>query len=65
VTVPRDRRRPGLHLHQSAIPDDERSERNGIPVTTVRRTLLDLAAVLQPIDLERALERAQALRLDG
>ena len=35
----------------------------GIPVTTPARTLADLAAVLRPRDLERALERAQTMQL--
>src|SRR5206468_4058016 len=34
-----------------------------IPVTTVARTLLDLAAILPRPQLERAIERAEALRL--
>ena len=34
-----------------------------IPVTTVARTLLDLATVLRPTDLELAIEQAEALRL--
>jgi very-short-patch-repair endonuclease len=63
VTVPRDRQRPGIRLYQSAIPPDERNSREGIPVTSVPRTLLDLAAVLPPGDVERAFERAEVLRL--
>ena len=63
VTVPRDRRRPGIDLHQSAIPADERTHVENLPVTTVARTLLDLATVLRPTDLELAMEQAEALRL--
>ena len=47
----------------TTIADDERTARAGIPVTTVARTLLDLAAVLQLQELNRVLERAEALRL--
>jgi very-short-patch-repair endonuclease len=63
VTVPRDRRRAGVRAYQSAIPPDERTNRNGIPVTSVPRTLLDLAAVLPAGDVERAFDRAEAQRL--
>ena len=35
----------------------------GIPVTTVPRTLLDLAAVLTPRQLARAVNQAEILRL--
>ena len=55
--------RDGIRLHQSAIGSDERTVEAGIPVTTPARTLLDLAAVLQTHQLNRALERAEALRL--
>jgi hypothetical protein len=37
--------------------------RDGIPVTTVPRTLFDLASVLRPRQLERALNEAEVLRL--
>jgi hypothetical protein len=50
-------------VHEATLPDDERTVEAGIPVTTVARTLLDLAAVLDPHQLNRALERAEALRL--
>jgi very-short-patch-repair endonuclease len=39
------------------------TEHNGIPVTTVDRTLVDLSAVVGPIALERALEEALLKRL--
>jgi hypothetical protein len=45
------------------IPPDERKSRDGIPVTSVPRTLLDLAAVLPAGDVERAFERADVQRL--
>jgi very-short-patch-repair endonuclease len=37
--------------------------RHGIPVTTPARTLLDLTAVLEPRQLERAITEAEVLRL--
>ena len=57
--LPRD----GLILHSSHLPPDERTLLDGIPVTTVPRTLLDLAAVVTPRRLERALHEAEVLRL--
>jgi very-short-patch-repair endonuclease len=64
VTVPRRRRsRPGIEIHNSAVPLDEVTNVRGIPVTTVPRTLLDLAAVLSRRDLERAIDQAEVLRL--
>ena len=64
VTVPRRiRARENIRPHQAVVPDDEHTTHAGIPVTTVARTLLDLAAVLQPHELRRALEQAEALQL--
>ena len=53
----------GVQVHVSRLPEDERTVKDGIPVTTVPRTLLDLAAVLRPHQLERAIEQAEVLRL--
>jgi very-short-patch-repair endonuclease len=39
--------------------------RDGIPVTTPARTLLDLAGVLQRHQLQQAINEAERLRLDG
>src|SRR3954469_3980913 len=68
VTVPgaAGRRRPGLRVHRDpALGRDEVTRRHGIPVTTVARTLLDLAAISPPRALQRALdEAAVARRLD-
>jgi hypothetical protein len=55
--------RAGVRAHMASIADDERAVEAGIPVTTVARTLLDLAAILRLHELNRALERAEALRL--
>ncbi len=66
VVVPGRSRRgmPGiaLHLPRSIHPED-RAVIEGIPVTSVARTLVDLAEVLQPAELERAFEEAERLRL--
>lgn len=53
----------GIHLHYAPLADDDHARVEGIPVTSVPRTLLDLAVILTPIRLERALERSEELRL--
>ena len=64
VTIPRAiGRREGLRFHRSLLPADERTEVEGIPVTTPGRTLLDLAGVLSRPQLEQAVGRTEALRL--
>ena len=45
------------------LPADERTVRDGIPITSVPRTLLDLATVLDHDALVRALNEAEAGRL--
>lgn len=62
LTTPRKlASRPGLRIHHSLLPADEVSMIDGLPVTVVSRTLLDLAAVLTPRRLERALEECERL----
>jgi uncharacterized protein DUF559/putative AbiEi antitoxin of type IV toxin-antitoxin system len=64
VLTPRQRRsRLGLRLHHVPLRPDEITVHRAIPVTTPARTLLDLAAILDPHTLARAVERAEALRL--
>jgi very-short-patch-repair endonuclease len=64
VTAPRWRRAiPGVRGHSSLLPHDERTVHGGLPVTSVPRTLLDLAGVLRPRELERAVNEAEVLRL--
>jgi hypothetical protein len=43
--------------------DEDRAVRDGIPVTSLARTLLDLAAMLPARRLRRAIERSEELRL--
>jgi predicted transcriptional regulator of viral defense system len=63
VTAARHRRhRPGIEIHHMRLCPDEITDVDGVPVTTVTRTLIDLAAVLPRPQLDRALERAEALR---
>ena len=65
ATAPRHVRRPGITVHRATIRPDERITHDGIPVTTVARTLLDLAAVLPARQLERAVHEAEVARLAG
>ena len=62
VTVParNARTRPGIHVHRVRwLAPTEVTRHEGIPVTTPHRTLLDLATMLAPSELTRALEQAQ------
>jgi len=59
--VPRGRAGPaGVTVHRTRVlaPQDV-TVRDSIPVTSLARTLLDLAAVLRPPDLEVAIDRAE------
>lgn len=59
----RRRAGPDVEVHRATLRDDELTRLHGIPVTTASRTLLDLAAVLAPQRLERALREAELQRL--
>jgi hypothetical protein len=65
VTAPPTRVRvPGIRLHRSRSLDArDTTHHEGIPITTVPRTLLDLAATTRADRLERALAQAQRLQL--
>jgi very-short-patch-repair endonuclease len=65
VTLPMGRfAPPDLMVHRSRMMDRvDFTEIDGIPVTSVARTLLDLAAVLSVRDLGYALERAERLQV--
>jgi Protein of unknown function (DUF559) len=65
VTATRSRTgAPGVRLHRSRSLDArDTTHHEGIPITTVPRTLLDLAATVQPHRLERALAQAERLQL--
>ena len=64
VTSPKARRsRQGIRVHQARLPADEVTVHEGIPITTVPRTLFDLAAVLPQRQLERAINEAEVLHL--
>ncbi len=65
VTVCRGRHRVGgVNVRESRLLDPQDvTVKDGIPVTSVARTLLDLAAVVRPSDLTAAIDRAERLGL--
>jgi hypothetical protein len=64
VTAPTRRRSRGrLRAHIAKLDPRDRSIEDGIPVTSVARTILDLAAIVDLRRVERALERAEKLEL--
>lgn len=65
VTVPLQsrRRRPDIAIYQRTLPAAERTTHEGVPVTTVHRTLLDLAARLSRGQLEAAINTSDKLDL--
>lgn len=65
VTTPIPRRRkPPLVVHYARhLRGEDRATCDGIPVTAVPRTLLDLAASVRQWRLDRCLERAEELEL--
>jgi hypothetical protein len=52
-----------LRFHASHLPADEVTYEDGIPVTTVPRTILDLAATLPERAVERCINEAEIRRL--
>ncbi len=67
VTVPGDpgrKRRAGIKLHRSTtLTPDDVTERDGIPVTTVARTIIDLARGMSAHDLEPIVDAADRRHL--
>jgi very-short-patch-repair endonuclease len=56
--------RPSLRLHEArSLAADDRALRDGIPVTALPRTLLDLAATVRFEWLEKMIERSEDLEL--
>jgi very-short-patch-repair endonuclease len=59
VPVTSTRRRPGLHVYRRpGFHSSDTVQRNGIPVTNLVRTLLDLGTCLDASDLERSINEA-------
>ncbi|MBX5440343.1 MAG: type IV toxin-antitoxin system AbiEi family antitoxin domain-containing protein [Solirubrobacteraceae bacterium] len=52
-----------LHRYRSLDPDADVTVRDGIPVTTVERTLLDLATARPPRVVRRAFAQADVMRI--
>jgi Protein of unknown function (DUF559) len=63
TSSPGRRGRRGIRLHEGRLHLGDRGERAGIPVTSLPRTLLDLAEVLDDDGLRRAFEEADRLKL--
>jgi very-short-patch-repair endonuclease len=64
VTVPVKRRSANdIQIHCAPLAPDEITVHDGIRVTTPARTLVDIAAVLPPHELGRAVNQAEILRL--
>jgi very-short-patch-repair endonuclease len=64
VTVPTTSDSRGeIRKHSAALPGDEVTTASGIPVTTVPRTLFDLATVARVDAVEAALRESEYLRL--
>lgn len=54
----------GVIVHRTrSLPGSQRTARDRIPITTVARTLLDLAAIVNAATLRRTFEEADRLRL--
>lgn len=63
VTVARHVRVPTIEAHHAKLPDDEVTIVRGIPVTTVPRTILDLAATRSEQEVARLINEADVKRL--
>lgn len=65
VSIPRGggRRRPGVRVHRVKLTAEDVTKRDGIPVVTPARALLDQAAAVSPRRLERDINVADSLGL--
>jgi predicted transcriptional regulator of viral defense system len=64
ISVPGARHQlEAIQFHCGHLQEDEQTVVDGIPLTTVPRTLLDLATVLAPRYVERAIDEAEFRRL--
>jgi len=58
------RKQPSIRVHRTrSLPAEDVANVDGIPVTTVHRTLTDLARTLDAASLRKTVERANRLRL--
>lgn len=63
TTSKKGRSTGGIHRHFALLPADEVTTERGIPVTTVPRTIFDLAAISSVDTVEHALRESEYLRL--
>lgn len=63
VSAPAGRVRRGIAIHEGAIFKQDRTVVDRIPVTSVARTIFDLAEVVDERQLARAFEEADRLRI--
>ncbi|HWV88273.1 MAG TPA: type IV toxin-antitoxin system AbiEi family antitoxin domain-containing protein [Capillimicrobium sp.] len=65
ITTPtaRGRTRPRFKVYRRVLHPADRTVLDAIPITTVSRVLLDVAATRPPRVLDRAMERSEELRL--
>jgi hypothetical protein len=58
------RTRRGIRVHRATcLTEADRAVRGGIPLTSIPRTIIDLATILHPGGLEYTIHRAEARRL--
>jgi predicted transcriptional regulator of viral defense system len=62
ITAPRIFRgsQPGVVVHHAPVPDEDRVVHDGIPVTTIARTLQDVAVSSDPTLVHQSVEQAIA-----
>lgn len=63
ITVASSKRVPGIAFHECGIHPEERTTYKGIPITTVARTLLDVAELVDDYEFELVWEEADRRRL--
>jgi hypothetical protein len=64
ITAPTRRHtRRGLRIHYAQLTENDRDVSDEIPVTSVARTLLDLAGMVSSEQIQRVVDRAEALGL--
>jgi hypothetical protein len=65
LAVPRERnpRAAGVRVSRRSLPPRDMTKQHGIPVTTVIRTLIDLATILDRRELEDVINQADAKNL--
>jgi Protein of unknown function (DUF559) len=57
------RGRDGIEIHRGTLMDDEVTEHDGIPITSIFRTIFDLAAIASMREVERTSHEAEVRRM--